>query len=124
MLSGDGDCFFDVEAIERRMAELEPAFEVRRGGALQVWYRAAAGREYWLRWTRPGGGEDGDFAAVQVVDRETGLQCAELQERLRPAELAKVAVELAKSMARQTGCRGAEQPWSGGAGVSGDERTV
>jgi len=43
-----------------------------------------------------GGGEKGDFAAVQVIDRDTGLQCAELQERLRPSELAKVAVEVAK----------------------------
>jgi hypothetical protein len=91
-----GSCFFDVEAIERRMAELEPAFEVRRGGALQVWYRAAAARKYVVAVDSAGGGEDGDFAAVQVVDRETGLQCAELQEKLRPAELAKAAVELAK----------------------------
>ncbi len=91
-----GSCFFDVEAIERRMAELGPAFEVRRGGALQVWYRATAGREYVVAVDSAGGGEDGDFAAVQVVDRETGLQCAELQEKLRPAELAKAAVELAR----------------------------
>ena len=91
-----GSCFFDVEAIDRRLAELEPGFEMRRGGALQVWYRAAARREYVVAVDSAGGGEDGDFAAVQVVDRETGLQCAELQERLRPAELAKAAVELAK----------------------------
>ncbi len=91
-----GSCFFDVEAIEGRMAELEPAFETRRGGALQVWYRAAAGREYVVAVDSAGGGEDGDFAAVQVVDRATGLQCAELQERLRPAALARAAVELAK----------------------------
>jgi hypothetical protein len=43
-----------------------------------------------------GGGADGDFAAVQVVDVVTGMQCAELQQRLRPAELAKVVAELAR----------------------------
>jgi hypothetical protein len=43
-----------------------------------------------------GGGEDGDFAAVQVVEIATGLQCAELRERLRPEDLARVSVELAK----------------------------
>jgi hypothetical protein len=43
-----------------------------------------------------GGGEDGDFAAVQVVEMSTGLQCAELQEKLRPAELARVAALLAR----------------------------
>ena len=64
-----------------------------------------------------GGGEDGDFAAVQVVDRETGLQCAELQERLRPAELAQVAAELGEGVSRCAGCGGAQQPWRRGAGV-------
>jgi hypothetical protein len=91
-----GACFFDVEAIDLRLSEVVAPFETRRGGALQVWYRAAAGREYVVAVDSAGGGEDGDFAAVQVVDRETGLQCAELQERLRPAALAKAAVELAK----------------------------
>jgi hypothetical protein len=43
-----------------------------------------------------GGGEDGDFAAVQVVEIATGLQCAELRERLRPAELARVSVQMAR----------------------------
>jgi hypothetical protein len=43
-----------------------------------------------------GGGEEGDFAAVQVVEMMTGLQCAELQERLRPADLARVVAQLAR----------------------------
>jgi len=30
------------------------------------------------------------------VEKQTGLQCAELQQRLRPAELARVAVQLAR----------------------------
>ena len=91
-----GSCFFDVEAIERQMEETSETMAVRRGGALLVWYTPRDGRRYIVAVDTAGGGEDGDFAAVQVIDRETGLQCAELQERLRPAELAKVAVELAK----------------------------
>ena len=61
-----------------------------------VWFRPSMGCKYIVAADSAGGGEEGDFAAVQVIDRETGLQCAELQERLRPSELAKVAVELAK----------------------------
>ena len=91
-----GSCFFGVEAIERRMEELGPALASRRNGALLVWYQPSMERHYVVAVDSAGGGEDGDFAAVQVIDRLTGLQCAELQERLRPMELAKVAVELAK----------------------------
>jgi hypothetical protein len=93
-----GACCFDVEAIERRLLELagREAVETRRGGALQIWFRAMAGREYVVGVDSAGGGEDGDFAAVEVIDRATGLQCAELQQRLRPAELARAAVELAR----------------------------
>jgi hypothetical protein len=61
-----------------------------------VWLKPMDERVYVVAVDSAGGGEDGDFAAVQVIDQLTGLQCAELQERLRPAELAKVAVELAK----------------------------
>jgi hypothetical protein len=91
-----GACFFNVETIEQRLMEVGPVFETRRGGALQVWFGPARGREYLVAVDSAGGGEDGDFAAVQVVDRLTGLQCAELQQRLRPADLAKAAVELAR----------------------------
>lgn len=91
-----GACFFDIEAIERRMAEVTCALSTRRAGALTAWFPPAAGCRYIVAVDSAGGGEEGDFGAVQVIDRETGLQCAELQERLRPAELAKVAVELAK----------------------------
>jgi hypothetical protein len=91
-----GACFFDIDSIERRMMEVNHALSTRRAGALMVWFPPAAGCKYIVAVDSAGGGEEGDFAAVQVIDRETGLQCAELQERLRPSELAKVAVELAK----------------------------
>jgi len=91
-----GACCFEVESIEQRMAELDEPMERRRGGALLVWLPAQSGKEYCVAVDTAGGGEDGDFAAVQVIEMATGLQCAELQERLRPSELARVAAELAK----------------------------
>ena len=91
-----GSSCFDVAAVERRLAEAPEALSRRCGGALLVWLPALAGREYVVAVDSAGGGEDGDFAAVQVVELTTGLQCAELQQRLRPAELAKAAAELAK----------------------------
>jgi hypothetical protein len=91
-----GACYFEVEAIERRLKELDAPRFVERNGALQVWWEPLAGREYVVAVDTASGAPDGDFAAVQVIDRVTGMQCAELQQRLRPAELARVAVQLAK----------------------------
>jgi hypothetical protein len=84
-----GACCFDVAAIERRLAALGPDLESRLGGALRIWLPPAMGREYVLGVDSAGGGAEGDFAAVQVVEVRTGLQCAELQQRLRPMELAR-----------------------------------
>jgi hypothetical protein len=91
-----GACCFDVDAIERRMIDAPAPWASRLGGALQVWLPPAAGREYVVAVDSAGGGADGDFAAIQVVELTTGLQCAELQQRLRPAQLAHAAVELAR----------------------------
>jgi hypothetical protein len=91
-----GSCCFDIEAIEGRMAALAPTLEERHGGAMQIWLPPAKGREYVVGVDSAGGGEQGDFAAVQVVELSTGLQCAELQQRLRPMELARIAAQLAR----------------------------
>jgi hypothetical protein len=91
-----GACCFEVEAIEQRMRETPEPMERRRNGTLQVWLAPRVGRKYLVAVDSAGGGDDGDFAAVQVVELVTGLQCAELRERLRPAELACVVAELAR----------------------------
>ena len=91
-----GACCFDVNRLEQRAREVAEPVELRRGGALQVWLKPLAGREYLVAADSAGGGEHGDFAAVQVVEIATGLQCAELRERLTPAELARVSAELAR----------------------------
>jgi hypothetical protein len=91
-----GDCCFDVEAIEARLTEVASAVVgSRRGGSLLVWMPALPGKDYIVAVDTAGGGAGGDFAAVQVIDAATGMQCAELQERLNPLDLARAAAELA-----------------------------
>jgi hypothetical protein len=92
--SGDG-CF-PVDAVDRALTLARQPVESRRGGALLIWYPPAQGRDYLLGVDTAGGGSEGDYAAIQVVDRWTGLQCAELRERLGPLELARVAAALAR----------------------------
>ena len=91
-----GACCFEIESLERRLAEVPETFARRRNGALRVWLPAVRGKRYVVAVDTAGGSADGDFAAIQVVELGTGLQCAELQERLRPAELARVCAELAR----------------------------
>lgn len=91
-----GSCFFDTGTLEARLADLTPAWEYRRNSGLQVWLPPVAGRRYIMAADPAGGGSDGDFAAVQVIDRATGVQCAELQARLSPRDLARASAELAR----------------------------
>jgi hypothetical protein len=95
-----GSCCFDIDTLDQRMRETPEPVERRRNGALHIWLKPQPGREYVVAVDSAGGGEDGDFAAVQVVEITTGLQCAELRERLRPEDLARVSVELAREYGR------------------------
>lgn len=91
-----GSCVFDLEAIERRLRDVPAAIERRWAGALEVWLRPVSGREYLVAVDPAGGGSEGDYAAMQVLDWATGLQCAEFQGHCGLLELAERAAELAR----------------------------
>ncbi len=91
-----GECCFEVEAIEGRARELPDAIETRFGGALEIWLPPLPGKAYVVAVDTAGGGADGDFAAVQVLDLATGVQCAELRQRLGTLELARMAASLGR----------------------------
>jgi hypothetical protein len=91
-----GECCFDVAAVEARLGQLTGPVETRRGGALEIWLPPVPGKEYLVAVDTSGGGAQGDYAAIQVIEVETGLQCAELQQRLNTLELAKVAAALGR----------------------------
>ncbi|MGD0443020.1 MAG: terminase [Edaphobacter sp.] len=91
-----GECCFEVEAVEARLALVREPLATRRGGALHIWFPPVAGKEYVVAVDTAGGGADGDFAAAQVIEMESGLQCAELRQKLGTLELAKVSAELAR----------------------------
>lgn len=90
-----GSCFFDREVVSARLRTAAPPWQVQRMG-LQIWLPPVQGRSYVAAADAAGGGSEGDFAAVQVIDRQTGVQCAELQARLAPRDLARTAAELAR----------------------------
>jgi hypothetical protein len=90
-----GDCCFDADTLDQRIREVKDPVEVRRSGTLHLFFPPQPGRQYIVAVDPAGGGADGDYAAVQVIDMESGAQCAELQQRLRPGEATRLAVDLA-----------------------------
>ncbi|HWR34734.1 MAG TPA: terminase [Clostridia bacterium] len=91
-----GECVFDMAMIEARLASRPEAVEHRENGRLQVWWPPQTGREYVIGVDPAGGGADGDFACAQVIERSTGLQCAEWHGHCTPTELARRSAELAR----------------------------
>lgn len=91
-----GDCIFDVAKLERLLQAASEPMERSEGGRLWTWLRPMSGRRYVIGVDPAGGGAEGDFSAMQVVDVETGLQCAEWQARVPVREAAAVAMRVAR----------------------------
>ncbi len=100
-----GDCVFDVQTIERRLREMEEPVPARAAAnresgpvetGLQILLPPMAGKSYIVGVDPAGGGTRGDYACAEVIDRATGMQCAELHGHFTPREMAVKTAELAK----------------------------
>ena len=90
-----GECIFDLERIEARLAECGEPFEVRDNGRLKLWL-PANGHQYIIGVDPAGGGSEGDYACASVIERVTAMQCAELRGHFTPQELAARIAVLAR----------------------------
>jgi hypothetical protein len=90
-----GDSVFELAAIEERLREMTAPLEKRRNGELEVWLPPVKGKEYLVAVDPAGGGSEGDYSAAQVLDMETGLQCAEFAGHMGGLELAQLVTGLA-----------------------------
>ena len=90
-----GDSFFELAAIEERLAAAPEPAERRRNGELEVWLPPLQGKEYLVAVDPAGGGSEGDYSAAQVLDLGTGLQCAEFAGHVGGLELARLVTGLA-----------------------------
>jgi hypothetical protein len=88
-----GECVFDRDALDNCDRQARDPVETRLGGQLSLWYLPVAQRRYLVAADPAGGGTEGDYSAVQVLDFATGLQCAEMAAKMGGYEF---AVELAK----------------------------
>ena len=95
-----GSSVFELAAIEDRLVEAPSPQERRRNGELEVWLPALKGKEYLLAVDPSGGGSEGDYSAAEVLDMETGMQCAEFAGHVGGLELAWLVTKLANEYNR------------------------
>jgi hypothetical protein len=90
-----GDSVFELAAIEQRLGQMAEPVERRRNGEVEIWLPALKGKEYLVAVDPAGGGSEGDYSAAQVLEMETGLQCAEFAGHAGGLELARLVTGLA-----------------------------
>ncbi len=90
-----GECVFELAALDARLPHLPPPVATRMNGALRIWLPPVPGRQYLVAVDPAGGGSEGDYSAAQVLELETGLQCAEFAAHLGGLDLARLVTALA-----------------------------
>lgn len=83
----------DAGATAERAAEIA---ESRDSGRLLIFWPPRATATYIIGADPAGGGTDGDFSCAQVIERGTGLHCAELHGHFPPQEFAARLAELGR----------------------------
>jgi hypothetical protein len=91
-----GDSVFELEVVEERLKETTEPVERRENGELEVWLPPIKGKQYLVAVDPAGGGSEGDYSAAQVLEMETGLQCAEFAGHVGGLELARLVTRLAE----------------------------
>jgi hypothetical protein len=91
-----GECVFELAAVEARMKAAPEPVERRKNGELEIWLPPVKGKEYVVAVDPAGGGSEGDYSAAQVLEMETGLQCAEFAGHMGGLELARFVTGLAE----------------------------
>ena len=90
-----GSSVFELTAIEERLATAPEPVERRKNGEMEIWLPPLTGKQYLVAVDPSGGGSEGDYSAAEVLELETGLQCAEFASHVGGLELARLVTALA-----------------------------
>jgi hypothetical protein len=86
---------FELAVIEQRLASAPPPLELRRNGEFEIWLPSLPRKQYLVAVDPAGGGSDGDYSAIEVLEMGTGLQCAEFAGHVGGLELAQLVASIA-----------------------------
>lgn len=90
-----GESVFELELVEARMKLVPNPVKRLRNGELEIWLPPVKGKTYIVAVDPAGGGSEGDYSAAQVLEMESGLQCAEFAGHVGGLELAQFVTGLA-----------------------------
>ncbi|HTX74663.1 MAG TPA: hypothetical protein VMD29_00565 [Terracidiphilus sp.] len=90
-----GDSMFELDAVEARLKDAPEPAERRKNGEMEIWLPPLRGKDYLVALDPAAGLSNGDYSAAQVIEMETGMQCAEYQGHAGGRELAELVAELA-----------------------------
>jgi hypothetical protein len=90
-----GEPVFELAAVEARLRETPDPMERRHNGELEIWLPPVSGKAYLVAVDPAGGGSQGDYSAAQVIEMESGLQCAEFAGHVGGLELTRLVSALA-----------------------------
>jgi hypothetical protein len=95
-----GESVFEIDALDERLKTVSEPVERRFNGDLAIWLPPVAGKSYLLAVDPAGGGSEGDYSAIQVLELETGLECGEYAGHVGGLELARIVTGLASEYNR------------------------
>ena len=90
-----GESYFELESVEKRLKAAPEPIVRRSNGRFEVWLPPMPGRWYVVAVDPAGGGSEGDYSAIEVLDLETGMQCAEFAGRVGSLELMELSRQIA-----------------------------
>ena len=89
-----GECVFELEMIDAALEKMDDPVEREDNRRLSIWFPPQPGKDYVIGVDPAGGGVDGDYSCAEVVDRATGMQCAELHGHYDLRELTRRLIKL------------------------------
>ncbi len=92
-----GESVFELTAIDRALQQCGEPLDSKDNERWLVWLPPQNRRNYIVGVDTSGGGTDGDYSCAQVIERSTGMQCAELRGHFPPRELAARIIDIARN---------------------------